>query len=285
MQIRSRTSVSSTTSARIAYPLLTLIAALISGVVSGFFGAGIGGLSFMTMHNLLTQKIYAEEKFGWLTPMDFRVKNMIIFLLSDVAASLTKFPFETRKQLVQMANYDIELKILTRNAYLGLAPLMIRDVTFRFLLLGSYYATTNIEHKPQPKYTVPQILDFMKQRRAEGYTDDLKDLQPFFYEYHNYSIKTPYTTRLTILIVSNFVATVLTNPFDVCLSKIMTQNPYEQKVKYNGLIDALVKVYKEEGREKFLSGLHPRFMFNLVNGLMFLFVYDRFTHFVNSIYE
>ena len=210
---------------------------------------------------------------------------MFIFLLADVAATITKLPFETRKQLVQMANYDIELKILTRNAYLGLVPLMVRDVTFRFLLLGSYYATTNIEHKPQLKYTVPQILDFLKQRREAGYTDDAKELQPFFYEYHNYSIKTPFTTRITILIFSNLVATALTNPIDVCLSKIMTQNPYQEKAKYKGLLDALRTVYREEGREKFLSGLHPRFMFNLVNGLMFLFVYDRFTHYVNSIYE
>lgn len=184
-----------------------------------------------------------------------------------------------------MANYDIDLKILTRNAYLGLAPLMARDVAFRFLLLGSYYATTTIEHKPKLKYSVPQIVDFMKQRREAGDHATMADLQPFFYEYHNYEIKTPFTTRLTVLIVSNFVATVLTNPFDVCLSKIMTQNPREQKPKYTGLIDALRKVYKEEGREKFLSGLHPRFMFNLVNGLMFLFVYDRFTHFVNTIYD
>lgn len=69
-------------------------------MVSGFFGAGIGALSFMTVHNLLTQQIYAEEKFSLLTNRDFRVKNMFIFLMSDIAASLTRFPFETRKQLV-----------------------------------------------------------------------------------------------------------------------------------------------------------------------------------------
>ena len=44
-------------------------------------------------------------------------------------------------------------------------------------------------------------------------------------------------------------------------------------------------VYKEEGYQKFLSGLHPRFMFNLLNGMMYLFIYDRFTHYVNTIYD
>ena len=101
------------------------------------------------------------------------------------------------------------------------------------------------------------------------------------YEYHSYTIKTNYTTRLTVLIISNLMATLLTNPIDVCVSKIMTQNPRSKELKYNGLIDALRKVHREEGREKFLSGLHPRFMFNLFNGLLFLFVYDRFSEFVN----
>ena len=109
----------------------------------------------MISHNLLTQKIYAEEKVSWLTNRDFRIKNMIIFLLSDIAASLTKFPLEARKQMVQMANYEIRLNTLMRNAYLGLVPLMVRDVSFRFMILGSYYATTNIDHKPQLKYSVP----------------------------------------------------------------------------------------------------------------------------------
>jgi hypothetical protein len=33
---------------------------LISGVVSGFMGAGMGGLTFMTFHNLLTQYLYGR---------------------------------------------------------------------------------------------------------------------------------------------------------------------------------------------------------------------------------
>jgi hypothetical protein len=65
-----------------------------------------------------------------------------------------------------MSNYNIELKTLSRNAYYGIAPLMVRDVSFRFIILSSYYSTTDIEHKPSIKYTIPEITDFMKQRRA-----------------------------------------------------------------------------------------------------------------------
>ena len=121
-----------------------------------------------------------------------------------------------------MANYDIDLKLIGRNAYLGLTPLIIRETTFRGIILSTYYLTTDIEHRPVLKYSIPQIVDFMKQRREQGYDDSFKDLQPIFYEHHNYIIKTRFTTRLTMLIAANFIGTLITNPIDVCLSKIMT---------------------------------------------------------------
>lgn len=116
-----------------------------------------------------------------------------------------------------------------------------------------------------------------------------------FYEYHNYTVKTNFTTRLTLMIVANAIACLITNPFDVCLSKILTQNPRNtpieglkpgQTMKYTGLLQALRTVYREEGRSKlFLGGIHPRFMFNFFGGTMFLFIYDRFNSYVHSINE
>lgn len=92
-----------------------------------------------------------------------------------------------------------------------------------------------------------------------------------------------------MLILANLFGTALTNPIDVSLTKILTQNQVEAgktlPAKYTGLIQTLRTVYKEEGPQKFLSGLHPRFMFNLINGFMFLFIYDRFTHYLSTIYE
>ena len=84
-----------------------------------------------------------------------------------------------------------------------------------------------------------------------------------------------------MLLLANLIGTLITNPIDVCLSKILTQTSKEPK--YTGLINALKTVYKEEGAWKFLSGAHPRFMFNMVNGLMFLFIYDRFTFYINAV--
>ena len=116
----------------------------------------------MSCHNLLTQELYGNHKYK---DIDFRWKNMAIFLASDVFASVAKLPFETRKQLVQMCNYDISLKLIGRNAALGLIPLMARETSFRTIILGTYYLTTDIEHRPVLKYTIPQIIDFTRQRR------------------------------------------------------------------------------------------------------------------------
>jgi hypothetical protein len=87
---------------------------------------------------------------------------MTIYLASDVVASVFRLPFETRKQLVQMSNYDIDLKVIMRNSYYGIIPLVVRDVAFRAIILSTYYSTTQIEHKPVLRYSIPEIVHYMK---------------------------------------------------------------------------------------------------------------------------
>ena len=121
-----------------------------------------------------------------------------------------------------MSNYNISLQLIARNSMYGICPLMLRESSFRFLMLGSVYLTTDIEHRPVLKYSVQQIVEFMKIRREMGYDDSLQDLQDIFYEYHNYNVRTNYTARFLMLIIINLMATLVTNPIDVCLTKILT---------------------------------------------------------------
>jgi hypothetical protein len=122
----------------------------------------------------------------------------------------------------------------------------------------------------------------MKQRRAyttmKGLPEEkVSDLSHLFYEFHNYQIHTKITTRLTFLILANLVGTIITNPLDVALSKMATQQRQPTGWKYKGLLQTMKTVQKEEGlRKLWLGGVHPRFMFNMINGVLFLFVYDRF---------
>ena len=144
-----------------------------------------------------------------------------------MVGSLVKTPFEVRKQLIQMYNHNVSIRDISYLTRVTCFPLICRDVFFRQMMLGVYYLTTSIEHKPLLKYSVPQITDFMKQRRAmtamQGLPQEsVHDLSYVFYEFHNYEIKTKITTRLTFLILANLLATVLTNPIDVCVSKMAT---------------------------------------------------------------
>jgi len=132
---------------------------MISGVISGFLGAAAGGLTFVTTYNFLTQYFYSSKRYiDW----DFRLKNYMIYLSSDFAASFARVFFETRKQLIQMQIYESPLSAIAKASYLGWFPLMFRDLTFRGIILGFYYGTTTIEHSPKLKYTVPQIADIMR---------------------------------------------------------------------------------------------------------------------------
>lgn len=70
---------------------------MISGVISGFLGAAAGSLTFITTFDQLTYYMYSNKKYSdW----DFRLKNYMIYLASDLNASITKLFFETRKQLI-----------------------------------------------------------------------------------------------------------------------------------------------------------------------------------------
>jgi len=196
---------------------------LISGVIPGFFGAAIGASTFMGCYTAMTKHLYSGQ--SEYKGLDFRLKNFGIYFVSDFVASFTKILFETRKQLFMMATKDSSMKAILYASAIGWAPLMIRDVGFRSILLGFYYGTCDIEHKPMLMYTIPQISEFMADRRKKtgNNHETMADLGYLFYDFHNVEIKTKVTTRLTSLLCANAVATLVTNPFDVVLSKILTQ--------------------------------------------------------------
>ena len=152
---------------------------------------------------------------------------MMIYMASDICASLMKITFEVRKQLIQMYSKDTPLGMMMHASRLSLMPLMLRDTLFRSIHIAFFYASTDLEHKPMLMYSIPQITDFMRQRRAFNEANGLPqesahDLSHLFFDFHHYEIKQSMTFRLTSLIIANAFATFLTNPLDVALSKIAT---------------------------------------------------------------
>ena len=54
-----------------------------------------------------------------------------------------------------MCTLNSTVKELMLASHIGWFPLMLRDVGFRAILLGFYYASTDIEHKPMLRYSIP----------------------------------------------------------------------------------------------------------------------------------
>lgn len=86
---------------------------LISGIVSGFFGATAGAFAFYAQFQHLTHAFYAntyKDTFAFVDTIklwDFRYKNILIYAVSDLTASIFKAPFEVRKQLIQMQTKEL----------------------------------------------------------------------------------------------------------------------------------------------------------------------------------
>ena len=67
---------------------------MISGIVSGFFGALAGSFTFINTYNALTFEFYTNER---TKDWDFRIKNFLIYIMSDFTASFSRVFFECRK--------------------------------------------------------------------------------------------------------------------------------------------------------------------------------------------
>jgi hypothetical protein len=133
---------------------------LISGVVSGFLGAAAGSFVFFNTFQILTNVCYANivkenQVVDSIKKWDFRAKNLLIYSVSDFVASIVKAPFEVRKQLIQMYSRDISAGHLARLVQISWLPLAMRDVMFRTSCLSFYYLTTDVQHKPLLKFSIP----------------------------------------------------------------------------------------------------------------------------------
>jgi hypothetical protein len=129
-------------------------------VISGFFGALSGAfvfsMSFSHLTNVFYSNVYKDVgPLNRIKQWDFRYKNVFIYAVSDITASLVKAPFEVRKQLIQMYSKDIQLQHLTRLVAISWLPLAMRDTIFRTILLSFQYMVTEIEHRPKLLYTIP----------------------------------------------------------------------------------------------------------------------------------
>lgn len=71
-------------------------------------------------------------------------------------------------------------------------------------------------------------------------------------------------------------AAAITNPMDVAKTRLQTQGETKIK-KYNGMVQTLVTIWKEEGRRGYLRGIQPRIALHSVSSALCWFTYEAST--------
>jgi len=78
------------------------------------------------------------------------------------------------------------------------------------------------------------------------------------------------------------LAAALTNPFDVCKTRLQTQEM--ENSKYKGMVNTLVTIWKEEGKAGFLRGIKPRIALHSSSAAICWMTYEYMKYFLNTIF-
>lgn len=187
-------------------------------------------------------------------------------------------PFEARKQRIQMAQNKFPIPEMLKYSLRSFSPLLIRDVIFRTVTVGTFLNNLNIEHKPQLKYKMNDIRDYIKMKEEMGE----RVRYNYFLDYSKINIYSKVQLIFLNLIFSTIVGTVISQPFDTIGTKILTQN----RLKYRGTIQSYKLILKEESLKKlFLSGLSFRISFNLLSGTFVMFSYEKLNTIIFNYYD
>lgn len=187
-------------------------------------------------------------------------------------------PFEARKQRIQMAHNNINLSEMTKYTLRAFSPLLIRDLIFRTITVGTFLNNLNLEHTPQLKYKMSDIRDYIKMKEEMGE----KVRYNYFLDYSKISIYSNVQLIFLNLIFSTIIGTVISHPFDTIGTKMLTQT----RLKYKGTIQSYKLILKEETIKKlFLSGLSFRVSFNLLCGTFVMFSYEKLNMIIFNYYD
>ena len=163
-------------------------------------------------------------------------------------------------------------------AWRAYPPLLIRDLIFRTVTIGSFLNNLNLNHSPQLKHKMEDIRDYIKMKEDMGE----KVRYNYFLDYSKISIYSSVPQIFLNLIFSTILGTVLSQPFDTIGTKMLTQT----RLKYRGLFQSYKLILKEESFKKLVfTGLSFRVSFNLLSGTFVIFSYEKLNSIVFSQYD
>ena len=160
----------------------------------------------------------------------------------------------------------MKLNDLSRYMIRAYPVILTREMIFRVITLGSYFKFCQPEHKPKLRYDIEEVRELIKIAEKEGIKLDFY----YFVDYSNMTIRSKDVLFSINVIFSTFLATLITHPFDVVNTKILTQT----RLKYKGFFQASKLIIAEEGLNSlFTNGLFMRFLFNVLSVSMASYVF------------
>jgi hypothetical protein len=247
---------------------------LISGVVSSSIGSLVSSYVFISSNEYFLHKYFSG----------FNVRNNIVvgcddwkkriymsFIFSDILKVISILPFEGRKMRIQLGQLDksgiqsnLTDKIFFSNLIRSCFPYIIRDLLTRCITLGTYFSLLNAIHSPRLKYSLDEVQYIIKQNQS--LSNNMAPIDSsLFYDYSSFHVISNLHEKLMVLLVSVMLSTIVTQPLDVLITKYLTQT---NKVYTGNYIKDILFIINNEGLKKlFMSGLSPRFSFNLISGL------------------
>ncbi len=72
----------------------------------------------------------------------------------------------------------------------------------------------------------------------------------------------------------------LTFPVDVAKTRLQTQADME--IKYRGMLNALLTIWKEEGKRGFMRGIQPRIALHSISSSLCWFTYEAMKYLLNK---
>jgi len=254
---------------------------LISGVISAGIGSYLSAYLFVFLHEKSIFWLFDKNNKNrpdFLSSLTWKGKIITSYILSDIFKLAVFLPFEARKQRIQMAQYKMTLSETLKYAWRAYPPLLIRDLIFRTVTIGSFLNNLNLNHSPQLKYKMEDIRDYIKMKEDIGE----KVRYNYFLDYSKISIYSSVPQIFLNLIFSTILGTVLSQPFDTIGTKMLTQT----RLKYRGLFQSYKLILKEESFKKLVfTGLSFRVSFNLLSGTFVIFSYEKLNSIVFSQYD
>ena len=210
------------------------------GIYNGLLSAAVGSVPGASMFfvSYETTRAFVPEEWG-------PARSMIAASFGETMACLVRVPTENVKQKMQAGVYKSTSQALRgivsrpggyANFYTGYLTTVMREIPFAFLQFP--------------------LWEGMKSSIAEWQGTPVNPVQ----------------SGICGAISGGFAAAV-TTPLDVVKTRLMLGKD-RKGVAYNGFLDTVRRVHRDEGARAFASGIAPRTMWISIGGFIFLAAYD-----------